>query len=86
MGFHNPKRQRGINVAALSTTIPRSVGKEEAESLSHLLPVVAMGLLPHIDRRATFSQRAPPFSAPHRLSGALGNPPGCSVHLEEFDS
>ena len=45
------------------------MGKDKADC-SLVLPVVAMGSVPHIVRRASFSQRATPFSLPLRWNPA----------------
>jgi len=64
--------------------VPHLVGKAEAGTIaSHHLPVVAMGSFPHIFRRASFSQRATPFSLPRRYNPASVLE---SVALEEFYS
>ena len=64
--------------------VPRLVGKEEDGPIAiHFLPVVAMGSVPHIVRRASFSQRATPFSLPlHSDSTSVLE----SVAVEEFCS
>jgi hypothetical protein len=60
------------------------VGKEEGGLIAILpLPVVAMGSVPHIVRRASFSQRATPFSLPRRCHPASVLE---SVAVEEFVS
>ncbi len=50
----------------ISPQMPDRAGKAVARGYpGHYLPVVAMGSLPHTDRRAAFPHRATPNSLPH---------------------
>jgi hypothetical protein len=90
----NPARQAGISRSTVINTEAQSLTEWVRRRLNHSAtssPLSRWGCFP-ILTAVRLSRSGRPVShrliasSPHRRSGAAGNPPGCSVLFEEFDS